>query len=499
MSLSFKEELSKLHTLALQALRNGVIIADSGGKILWVNRAVNRITGYNASELVGSALDVLEPEDMKNQFIEIWQKAKRGTPWTGEYLIKRKDGGAYYEEMTINPINESGKVNYFIVIKRDVSARKKIEENLTIALQNLENQYTVAERARSETAAILDATTEAMLMLSLDDRLSWVNRRFEEVFVLREEDVLGHTFTELLDHFNKVFNDPQGIIDRFNQAFREDDYDYSEAATQNWPIKRDHEIHSSQVLDATGSMVGTLFVFRDVTKEREVERLKSEFISLVSHELRTPLSSVSGYIDMIIECDAGEINEEQKDYLRVAKRNVDKLTKLVTDLLTVSRIEAGAIKLNLETLNVADVVRDTVYNLRPQFNSKNQNIALETSNEDTSVYGDAERLGQVFTNLLSNAQKYTPNEGHITVKLGVEGPHVRIEVKDTGIGLTKEDLQKLFTKFFRSRDSEAQQITGVGLGLWITRSLVEMHGGEITVTSEYGKGSTFTVFLPRYT
>jgi len=494
--LSLKEELSKLHTLALQALRNGVIISDSEGKILWVNRAVNRITGYNASELVGSAFEVLEPEDMKTQFTEIWQKARKGTPWTGEYLIKRKDDQAYYEELTINPINEGGKVTYFIVIKRDVSERKNIEENLKVVLQNLENQYTVAERARGETAAILDATTEVMLLFSLDDRLSWVNRRFEEVFVLRGEDVLGHTFTELLDHFRKVFNDPQGIIDRFNQAFREDNYDYSEFVIQNWPIKRDLEIHSSQVLDTTGSMIGTLFAFRDVTKEREVERLKSEFISLVSHELRTPLSSVSGYMDMILDGDAGDINEEQKDYLGVAKRNVDKLTKLVTDLLTVSRIEAGAIKLNLEPLNLADVIRDTVENLRPQFNLKNQHVTLETPNEDTSVNGDAERLGQVFTNLLSNAQKYTPNEGYITVKLGVEEHMIRVDVKDTGIGLTKEDLQKLFTKFFRSRDSEAQQITGVGLGLWITRSLVEMHGGEISVTSEYGKGSTFTVFLP---
>ncbi|MBN2334450.1 PAS domain S-box protein [Candidatus Bathyarchaeota archaeon] len=495
--MSVKGELSKLHTLALQALRNGVIIADAEGKILWVNRAVNRITGYNASELVGSRFEVLEPGDMKTQFNEVWLKAKKGTPWTGEYVIQRKSGESYYEELTINPINEGGKVTYYIIIKRDVSARKSIEENLKIALQNLENQYTEAERARSETAAILDATTEAMLLLSLDNRFRWVNQRFEEFFILREEEALGHTFAELLEHFKKVFNDPQGIIDRFNQAFSDGNYSYSEFVSQNWPLKRDLEIYSSQVLDAAGLMIGTLFVFRDVTKEREVERLKSEFISLVSHELRTPLSSLSGYMDMILDGDAGEINDEQRDYLKVAKRNSDKLTKLVADLLTVSRIEAGAIELNRKPLQLADIVRDTVDNLRPQFNIKNQRITLETLEEDTGVNGDAERLGQVFTNLLSNAQKYTPSEGRITVKLSVEGHRIRADVQDTGIGLTPYDLQKLFTKFFRSRDSEAQQITGVGLGLWITRSLVDMHGGEITVSSEYGKGSTFTVFLPR--
>ncbi len=492
-----KEELSRLHTSALQALRNGVIIADNHGKIIWVNRAVNKITGYNSSELVGSGFEVLEPNDMKPQFNEIWEKAKKGTPWTGEYLIQKKDGESYYEELTINPINEAGKVTYFILIKRDITARKNIEENLKQALQKLENQFNIAERARSETTAILDATTDAMLLLALDDRIYWVNNRFEEFFVLKEEDSLGHTFIELLDHFKKVFNDPQGIIDRFNQAFREGNFDYTEIVTQNWPLKRDLETYSTYVLDKTESPIGTLFVFRDITREREVERLKSEFISLVSHELRTPLSSVSGYIDMVLDGDAGEITEEQRDYLQVAKRNSLKLTKLVSDLLTVSRIEAGAIELNMEFLSLGDVIRDTVDNLRPQFNDKNQHITLDLTGNDTTVYGDAEKLGQIFTNLLSNAHKYTPSEGQITVKLDVKGPRYRVDIMDTGIGLTPEDLQNLFTKFFRSRDSEAQQITGVGLGLWITRSLVEMHGGEITVASEYRKGSVFSVFLPR--
>lgn len=494
--MAFKDELNKLHRLALQAIRNGVIIADNQGKIIWVNRAVNQITGYTASELVGSSIEVLEPEDLNLQFEDIWRKARRGASWSGEFPIQRKTGESYFEEMTINPINEDGKVTYFIIIKRDISSRKNIEDNLKQALQSLEHQFDAAERARSETSVVLEATNDSMLLLSMNDKILWVNNRFEEMFMLKEEEVLGQTFTDLLPQFENIFDDPKAIIDRFNHAFSVDDYSYREIATQKWPIKRDLEISSSKVLDSTEVNLGTLFVFRDVTKEREVERLKAEFISLVSHELRTPLGSVSGYIEMVLDGDAGEINEEQKDYLQVAKRNVGKLTKLVSDLLTVSRIEAGALKLQKENLNLTTAIREVVNNLRPQFNMKQQRILVEIPEGEYTIYGDPESIGQIFTNLLSNAHKYTPNDGQISVKMSIEENYYRVDVKDTGMGLTPEDQQKLFTKFFRSRDSEAQQITGVGLGLWITRSLVDIHGGGISLTSEYGKGSTFTVYLP---
>ena len=237
-------------------------------------------------------------------------------------------------------------------------------------------------------------------------------------------------------------------------------------------------------------------MFRDVTHEREVERLKSEFVSLLSHELRTPLTSIVGYVDMLLEGDAGDLQETQIDILRVVKRNSDRLKKLVADLLDVSRIEAGAVKLNWETLDVNVLIKEVVDDLRTQFESKKQAIALDLGSKNSIVSGDIERLTQVFTNLLSNANKYTPIGGNVTINTRQKGNRIRVDVKDTGIGLSEEDQKKLFTKFFRSQDSEAQNISGAGLGLWISKSLVEMHGGDISFTSILDEGSTFTICLP---
>ncbi|MBM4315269.1 MAG: cell wall metabolism sensor histidine kinase WalK, partial [Deltaproteobacteria bacterium] len=245
-----------------------------------------------------------------------------------------------------------------------------------------------------------------------------------------------------------------------------------------------------------GGYLGRLFVFRDVTHEREVERLKSEFVSLVSHELRTPLTSIVGYVNLLLDGDAGELNEEQISFLETVKRNSDRLTLLVSDLLDVSRIEAGAILLKSTEVDLVPLLQGVAECLRLQIESKKQILNIDVGSELPPVSGDTNRITQILTNLLSNAHKYTPPGGSIHITASLENEHVRISMKDTGIGLSKEEQNKLFTKFFRAENPATQKVGGTGLGLWITRSLVEMQGGEIKVTSAPGEGSTFSFTLP---
>lgn len=227
---------------------------------------------------------------------------------------------------------------------------------------------------------------------------------------------------------------------------------------------------------------------------QEVNRLKSEFVSMVSHELRTPLTSIQGYAELLLEDE--QVAEEQRESLTLVKKNAERLLGLINDLLDLSRIEAGKLDLHRTSLDLARLIPEVAGSLRPLIEAKRQRISLDLSDALPTVWADADRVTQILTNLISNAHKYTLAEGSITVAARRDDGFVRVDVIDTGIGLSPEDQARLFTKYFRAHDRSPQAGAGTGLGLVITRLLVELHGGRITVSSAPGKGSTFSFSLP---
>ena len=227
---------------------------------------------------------------------------------------------------------------------------------------------------------------------------------------------------------------------------------------------------------------------------QEANRLKTEFVTMVSHELRTPLTSIQGYAELLLEDE--QIAGEERESLIIVKKNADRLLGLINDLLDLSRMEAGKIDLQRTSLDLAHVIREVAGSLRPLIEAKQQRLGLDLGEALPAVWADADRVAQILTNLISNAHKYTLLEGSITVAARRDDGFVRVDVSDTGIGLSPEDQAQLFTKFFRAHDRSPQAGGGTGLGLVITRLLVELHGGRITVSSAPGQGSTFTFFLP---
>jgi signal transduction histidine kinase len=227
---------------------------------------------------------------------------------------------------------------------------------------------------------------------------------------------------------------------------------------------------------------------------QEANRLKTEFVSMVSHELRTPLTSIQGYAELMLEDE--QLAEEQRESLTIVKNNSDRLLGLINDLLDLSRIEAGRLDLHRTSLDVARLIREVAGSLRPLIEAKRQQFRLDLAGQLPAVWADQDRVTQILTNLISNAHKYTLAEGSITVAARRDDGFVRVDVSDTGIGLSPEDQAQLFTKFFRAHDRLPQAGRGTGLGLAITRLLVELHGGRITVSSAPGHGSTFSFSLP---
>ena len=228
---------------------------------------------------------------------------------------------------------------------------------------------------------------------------------------------------------------------------------------------------------------------------QEMDQLKSVFLASMSHELRTPLNSIIGYTGLILMGMAGEINQEQREQLTVVKRNANHLLSLINDILDISRIEAGKVELSLEEFSLDDVVREVMETLSPAANEKGLELLTEVP-EDITLFSDTRRVKQVLVNLVGNAVKFT-DQGSIKIAARVQGDeNLEIRVVDTGIGIKKEDVYKLFQPFQQMGVSLTKKHEGTGLGLYLTKKLVTILGGDISAKSEYGTGSEFIFILP---
>jgi PAS domain S-box-containing protein len=227
---------------------------------------------------------------------------------------------------------------------------------------------------------------------------------------------------------------------------------------------------------------------------RELDGLKDEFVSLVSHELRTPLTSIRGYLELVLDGAAGSLTEEQDRFLRVVERNADRLLGLVGDLLFVAQVDAGRLPVEFDDLDLALVAAECVDGVRPAAEAKSLELILDAS--PLAAKGDRGRLDQLLGNLVSNAVKFTPEGGRVTVSVSSQDESALIEVSDNGIGVPEAELDELFTRFFRSSTATENAIPGTGLGLVIAKAIAEAHGGQIAVESRQGVGTTFKVTLP---
>lgn len=223
---------------------------------------------------------------------------------------------------------------------------------------------------------------------------------------------------------------------------------------------------------------------------------KSEFVSVVSHELKLPMTSIKGYSDLMLSGATGPLNENQSNFLTTIRNNVNRMATLVSDLTDISRIESGNLRIEPRSVPVWDVIDEVVNLTRTQVEQKKQTLALEIPEGLPKAWCDRNRLAQVLTNLISNANKYTPEGGALTVQAAQMDGMIQIKVQDNGLGMTPEDQERLFGKFFRSADEKVREAPGTGLGLSITKNLIELQGGKIWFESEFRKGTTFYFTTP---
>ncbi len=372
-------------------------------------------------------------------------------------------------------------------------------EYITDQATRLSVALKVQEDEASNRKAILESITDGVIVLDARPgsryEVLMLNQAAARIFAVDADQILGRQVPRGLQGLD-IPPDVLALMVQLEEMCR---FDLPVPPQQKRFTLRNKVLNLtlSQVVSAQSEIMGVVAVFRDVTKEVEVDRMKSEFISTVAHELRTPMTSIKGYTDLILMGTVGATSDMQKQFLTVIKNNADRLSVLVADILDLSRIETGRIQLNRRYVAVGDLVQDVVSSLANQIQAKEQNLTIAVADDLPEVKLDRDRIIQVLTNLVSNANKYTPEGGFIGISARIDGPLLVVAVRDTGYGISEPDLEKLFeTRFFRANNPNVQFVSGTGLGLVIARSLVEMHGGSIKVESVLEEGSTFTFTIP---
>ncbi len=342
--------------------------------------------------------------------------------------------------------------------------------------------FQAAEGGRRRLAAILTSTSDAVLVTDRDDRILLVNPAAEQAFGIAANAVVGAKVSEarLAPALVRIFEQP---------------WSAGESLSKEVPLPNGRTLYASvsTILSANGERIGRVAVMRDVTRFKELDELKSEFVATVSHDLRAPLTFMRGYATMLPL--VGDLSEKQREYVEKILHGVSQMTELIDDLLDLGRIEAG-VGLERRPCHLGMILVEAVDGLRARAAAKGLNLQLQPPEGVAMVSGDAALLRQVVANLVDNAIKYTPGGGSVTVGLSVRDEQAIIRVADTGIGIAPDDQVRLFEKFFRVRRRDMQDVSGTGLGLAIVKSIVERHGGRVWVESELNKGSTFYVSLP---
>lgn len=375
------------------------------------------------------------------------------------------------------------------VVKRGMEKRiLSLEAKKLYAERTQKMLELVNERSRLRT--IVGCMADGVLVANLEGRLVLWNASSVKMLKSKGFDVAG----EPLEYY--ISNEP--LITAIKEVLNSEDKDFSmvshEIPAQDQKIILMANI--APVRDEGEKILGAVTVLRDITALKEINKIKSQFVSMVAHELRAPLAAIKGWLEVILSGEAGGDAEQNKQWLQRAMDRSDSLLALVNDLLVINRMEAGKIAQKMEPVQINDVIKKIVDFLKPEAEKRKVTFTIELPEDLPSIQADLRDMEKLFTNLVSNAIKYNRKNGSVTIKGDVEGSFIHLRVKDTGLGISADHLSHIFDDFYRADDEKIKKISGTGLGLTIAKKIVNSHFGHIEVDSEFGKGSVFSVFLP---
>lgn len=390
-----------------------------------------------------------------------------------------------------------------LLIRRDLdlrAANQKLDQKM-VEVENSERSLLVAyhkiESEKEKTLAIVSSLTDPIIVLDNENKISLFNSAAQKTLGLRFSD-----FGSKVENKNNFeLGNFKGIIRRdfiFRKVVNQEDPEKNseEASLVNENQNLVFKVMTEKIFGKDKEYLGTMKIFYDLTREKMIDKMKSEFISIAAHQLRTPLSAIKWVIQMALDEDVGKLNKEQKELLTKGFQSNERMITLVNDLLDVSRIEDGRYEYSLKEGNFEDVIEVVIENIEKLIAKHHIKFVLEKPEKFPNVVMDKERIILAFQNLVDNAIKYTPEYGSVEVKIVEEKGYLKVAVKDNGVGIPKGDQAKLFSKFFRASNVVRMETEGTGLGLFISKNIVEQHGGKINMKSEEGHGTEIIFTIP---
>jgi PAS domain S-box-containing protein len=462
------------------------------GVVLEVNPSFEALSKLKSYELIGEPIEKvfgkeeigkLTEDTLEKGFVEgreatLFPREKERIPVQVFTRVRRDEKGEI--------------VGYFLGLY-DLSKVKQVQEGLKEAqaalmniLEDTEEARRKAEEERNKTQEIITSLNDGLLVFDRENFLSLINPQAENFLEVDQKKLIGKSVDEL-SKIDKVKPLADILGKDIKTLFRQE-----LTITQNFILEV-----STVPLTESGRRIGSLIVLHDISREKMVERMKTEFVSISAHQLRTPLSAIKWTLRMLLDGDLGKITSEQRSFIEKTYVSNERMINLINDLLNVTRIEEGRYLYKPVLSEIEKVIQFIIDSYKEQAERKNIKLVFKKPKEKLpKVLLDTEKMNLAVQNLVDNAVRYTPSKGSVTVSLNYDKKDITVSVKDTGIGIPEDQKERVFSRFFRGANVIKMETEGSGLGLFISKNIIESHGGKIWFDSEEGKGATFYFSIP---
>lgn len=497
------------YTAVADAANDAIITIDSHGAITYMNRAAELIFGRPFLAASGKPLALLIP-GLEPKYLE----ALQAPPFSGsKKLRKLVEATAKYKGGREFPVELSfatwqvGTKTFITAIVRDLTVHQMLVDKLAQRTGELEGrvseqtkllrlQLAKAEHSRAQDEALLGSIGEGVVAMDKAGRIFFVNREFARLTGVSADQIKNRHYysgLKLIDEDGRPV--PRSLrpiyqtLQTGRRAFS-NHYFYQSADSRLFPVA----ITAAPII-VKGKIIGVIDVIRDITAEKEADRIKSDFVSLASHQLRTPATAVKGLISLLVEGYSGELAPNQMALLQQAFLENEHELALVDDMLDVAKFDTGEVVLENTRVDVVKLIKAVVAEQQVLTRSRHQTVTIRAP-RPVSIWADSVKLQMVFENLITNASKYSLENGRISVGISVSSKETTVRIKDNGIGIAPKDISLLFKRFSRADNAAKIHTSGSGLGLYLAKKVVDLHHGQIAVSSKLGRGSAFTVTLP---
>lgn len=478
-----------------------MIVTNENGFVIYANAAAQKITGFKFSEMNGQTPRLWGRLMKPEEYQKMWKVLKEDKqPFVGQLLNRRKNGQLYYASARVTPIIEEGKVVAFIGSEEDITERVVAEKE--VVAQKLEIEF-----AKKQDEAMLNSIGEGILAHDKNENIILVNQAALNMLGFSHDELMGKQFHKLV-----FAEDEAGAPIPYGNRSIHNVLESGETITREIIYQRkDGSKFFAQVtsapIESDGAVIGVIQAIRDITKEKEIDKTKTEFIALASHQLRTPLSTVSWNLELLKD-SASQIQPEYCKYIDAAYMSTRRMIELVNALLNVTRIEMGSFMVEPEPTDIESLAAGIIDELKMKIQEKNLTVSI-TKDELPLVPVDQNLIRIVIQNLLTNSIKYTPPSGniHINISSIKSGTTVAekvlcsedsflISIADSGMGIPTHQQNQVFSKLFRAENAVKSESEGTGLGLYIVKSIIEQSNGQLWFESKENIGTTFFILLP---